>query len=62
MWLEGKVALVAGAPAVRDVALRSRWGRRVPWPVFGKMTRGDLSAIYAYLSAIPSCDVKPLAP
>jgi len=34
----------------------------MPWPVFGKMTRRDLSAIYAYLSAIPSCDVKPPAP
>lgn len=28
----------------------------MPWPVFGKMTRHDLSAIYEYLSAIPSCD------
>ena len=31
----------------------------MPWPVFGKMTRRDLSAIYAYLSAIPSCDAGP---
>jgi hypothetical protein len=28
----------------------------MPWPVFGKMTRRDLSAVYAYLSAIPSCE------
>lgn len=34
----------------------------MPWPVFGKMTRLDLSAIYAYLSAIPSCDGKPPPP
>jgi hypothetical protein len=28
----------------------------MPWPVYGKMTRRDLSAVYAYLSAIPSCE------
>ena len=28
----------------------------MPWPVFGKMTRRDLAAVYAYLSAIPSCN------
>ena len=27
----------------------------MPWPVYGKMTRRDLSAVYAYLTAIPSC-------
>ena len=26
----------------------------MPWPTFRKMTNGDLSAIYEYLSAIPS--------
>lgn len=31
----------------------------MPWPVYGKMTRRDLSAVYAYLSAIPSCDAGP---
>ena len=31
----------------------------MPWPVFGKMIRRDLSAVYAYLSAIPSCDAGP---
>jgi hypothetical protein len=31
----------------------------MPWPVFGKMTRRDLSAVYAYLSAIPSCEAEP---
>jgi hypothetical protein len=31
----------------------------MPWPVYGKMTRRDLSAAYAYLSAIPSCDAAP---
>jgi hypothetical protein len=29
------------------------------WPVYGKMTRRDLSAVYAYLSAIPSCEAAP---
>jgi hypothetical protein len=33
----------------------------MPWPVFGNMTRRDLSAIYSYLSAIPSCDIEPAA-
>lgn len=28
----------------------------MPWPIYGKMTRRDLLAVYAYLSAIPSCD------
>lgn len=27
----------------------------MPWPVYGKMTASDLSAVYAYLKAIPSC-------
>jgi hypothetical protein len=27
----------------------------MPWPVYGKMTHHDLSAVYAYLTAIPSC-------
>jgi hypothetical protein len=36
----------------------------MPWPVYGKMTRRDLAAVYAYLSAIPSipssaCPVEP---
>jgi hypothetical protein len=31
----------------------------MPWPVYGKMTRRDLRAVYAYLSAIPSCDAEP---
>jgi hypothetical protein len=31
----------------------------MPWPVYGKMTRRDLSAVYAYLSAIPSCEAAP---
>ena len=31
----------------------------MPWPIYGKMTRRDLSAVYAYLSAIPSCDAGP---
>jgi hypothetical protein len=31
----------------------------MPWPVFGKMTRRDLAAVYAYLSAIPSCSAEP---
>ena len=28
----------------------------MPWPVYGKMTRRDLRAVYEYLSAIPSID------
>jgi Ferritin-like len=31
----------------------------MPWPVYGKMIRPDVSAIYAYLSAIPSCSAAP---
>ena len=31
----------------------------MPWPVYGKMTRRDLAAVYAYLSAIPSCSAEP---
>ena len=31
----------------------------MPWPVFGEMTRRDLAAVYAYLSAIPSCSAAP---
>jgi hypothetical protein len=31
----------------------------MPWPVYGKMTRRDLRAVYAYLSAIPSCPAAP---
>ncbi len=31
----------------------------MPWPVYGKMTRRDLSAVYAYLTAIPSCAGTP---
>ncbi len=31
----------------------------MPWPVYGKMTRHDLIAVYAYLSAIPSCTAEP---
>jgi hypothetical protein len=31
----------------------------MPWPVFGKMTRRDLAAVYDYLSAIPSCSARP---
>jgi hypothetical protein len=31
----------------------------MPWPVYGKMTRRDLIAVYAYLSAIPSCSAEP---
>jgi hypothetical protein len=31
----------------------------MPWPVYGKMTRRDLAAVYAYLSAIPSCGADP---
>ena len=40
----------------------------MPWPYFRWMTRGDLSAIHAYLSVIPpvsnkvDADVKPLIP
>ncbi|MEO8304542.1 MAG: cytochrome C [Betaproteobacteria bacterium] len=32
----------------------------MPWPVFGKMTDGDLRAIYEYLSAIPSLPDNPI--
>jgi hypothetical protein len=28
----------------------------MPWPVFGKMTRRDLRAVYEYLSAIPHAE------
>lgn len=31
----------------------------MPWPVFGKMTDRDLTAIYEYLSAIPSLPNNP---
>ncbi len=31
----------------------------MPWSVFGKMTDGDMRAIYAYLSAIPSLPDNP---
>lgn len=31
----------------------------MPWPVFGKKTERDLSAIYEYLSAIPSLPNNP---
>ena len=31
----------------------------MPWPVYGKMTRRDLAAVYSYLSAIPSCSAEP---
>ena len=33
----------------------------MPWPVYGKMILRDLRAVYAYLSAIPSCDAAPAA-
>ena len=29
------------------------------WPIYGKMIRRDLAAVYAYLSAIPSCSAEP---
>lgn len=32
----------------------------MPWPVYGKMTRRDLRAVYEYLSAIPHAE--PAAP
>ena len=32
----------------------------MPWPVYGKMTRRDLAAVYAYLSAIPSIQPCPI--
>ncbi len=31
----------------------------MPWPPFGKMTHGDLAAIYTYLTVIPSCSDRP---
>lgn len=31
----------------------------MPWPVYGKMTNRDLSAIYEYLSAIPHSEPAP---
>jgi hypothetical protein len=31
----------------------------MPWPIYGKMIRRDLAAVYAYLSAIPSCSAEP---
>jgi hypothetical protein len=34
----------------------------MPWPVYGKMTRRDLRAVYEYLSAIPHAEPAPPAP
>jgi hypothetical protein len=34
----------------------------MPWPVFGKMTRRDLRAVYEYLSAIPHAEPAPAPP
>ncbi|HVR99325.1 MAG TPA: hypothetical protein VMW27_22075 [Thermoanaerobaculia bacterium] len=31
----------------------------MPWPVFGKMTRRDLRAVYEYLSSIPHAEPAP---
>jgi hypothetical protein len=31
----------------------------MPWPIYGKMIRRDLAAVYAYLPAIPSCSAEP---
>jgi hypothetical protein len=31
----------------------------MPWPVYGKMTRHDLRAVYEYLSAIPHAEPGP---
>lgn len=33
----------------------------MPWPIYGKMTRRDLRAVYAYLSSIPStCEAEAM--
>jgi hypothetical protein len=31
----------------------------MPWPVYGRMLRGDLAAVYEYLSAIPHAEPGP---
>lgn len=31
----------------------------MPWPVYGKMLRADLAAVYEYLSAIPHAEPSP---
>ena len=33
----------------------------MPWPLIGKMIHRDLRAVYAYLTAIPSCDTEESA-